>query len=912
MPDLLHRLETVLAGRYAIERELGRGGTATVFLARDLRHRRLIALKVLRPEVAAVLGSERFLREIEIAAGLTHPHILPIHDSGEADGLLYFVMPYVSGESLRARLAREGQLPVEDALRITRDIGAALSYAHTQGFVHRDIKPENILIEHGEAVVADFGLARALEAAADSRITGAGFAMGTPAYMSPEQATGPDVDARADLYSVGCVLYEMLTGEPPFTGPNAQVILARHRADLPRPVRVTRPAVAPELEQVVLRLLAKIPADRYPTTDAAIAALPATSSQTIPIAVGHGGRRRRLLLTLGGLALVMLAALATWRIWPSGQVGRSAILMADFDGPSDDPTLVDALEGLVSAELNQSKVLATMPRPAIHDALHAAGLPDTTRVTVDVGRNLAIRNAVRTVLGGSIRRVGDGRYSMLLTVLDAETGSDVVTATAVAADSDLVARAQGLARQVRRGLGERRRDIEANKPLWKVTTPSLAAYRKYATGIRLSVASQLVNSNRMLREAIALDTGFAAAWGALGMNYINMRILDSAAAALKEALRRPDRLSDAERYRLTGDAAYALDGDLPAAISAYSLYLDEVGHSMGGRNNRGLFLTALGRYEEALDDFRQAVADNRFGGQLSQIPLLNEAATLVVLGRSGEARSVARQLTGPGAVYIALLLRAADGRWAEADSLATEAETDPEAPPWLRMQAIAVQASARAAAGDPAGADKLLRLAADSHVGSEARWYEHARLLLAIAAGGSPPPLSDRASRDTMPGGILLRGLWAAARGDGAAAGPRLDSLGRLPDADRRRLRGDPEFLRALLALRSGRAREAVAIIGPAAATGENDGTNLDRVGSFALRLVAADAWAAAGQVDSAAAIGTLALESLRMPPGMIALRGLPCSLAGPRVSSWRRRAGLAPLRAAGCETLNSSQRRAP
>jgi serine/threonine-protein kinase len=908
MPDLLHRLETVLAGRYAIERELGRGGTATVFLARDLRHRRLIALKVLRPEVAAVIGSERFLREIEIAAGLTHPHILPIHDSGEAGGLLYFVMPYVSGESLRARLVREGQLPVEDALRITRDVGAALSYAHAQGFVHRDIKPENILIEHGEAVVADFGLARALEAAADSRITGAGFAMGTPAYMSPEQAAGPDVDARADLYSVGCVLYEMLTGEPPFTGPTAQVILARHRADFPRPVRVTRSAVAPELEQVVLRLLAKIPADRYATTDAAMAALPTTSSQTIPISARRRMGPRTLALAVAGLAL---AALVTWRVWPSGQVERSAILMADFDGPPDDPTLVDALEGLVSAELNQSKVLATMPRPAIRDALHAAGLAETTHVSLDIGRNLAIRNAVRTVLGGSIRRLGDGRYSMLLTVLDAETGSDVVTATAAAADSDLIARTQALAREVRRGLGERRRDIEANKPLWQVTTPSLAAYRKYASGIRLSVASQLANSNQLLREAIALDTGFAAAWGALGMNYINMRVLDSAADALREALRRPGRLSDAERYRLTGDAAYALDGDLPAAISAYSLYLDAVGHSMGGRNNRGLFLTALGRYEDALDDFRQAAADNRFGGQLSQIPLLNEAATLVVLGRTGEARTVARQLTGPGAAYIALMISAVDGRWAEADSLAGRAAADPEAPPWLRMQAIAVKASALAAAGDPASADASLRLAASGHAGSESRWYEHARLLLALAAGSAPPPLSDRASRDTLPGGILLRGLWAAARGDAAAAGPRLDSLGRLPDIDRRRLRGGPEFLRALLALRSGRPGEAIGLIGPSAVAGENDGTNLDRIGSFDLRLVAADAYAAAGRVDSAAAMGTLALSSVRMPPGMIALRGLPCSLAAPRVNDWRRRAALPPLQATGCEALHSSQGRA-
>jgi serine/threonine-protein kinase len=908
MPDLLTRLETVLAGRYEIERELGRGGTATVYLARDLRHRRQIALKVLRPEVAAVLGSDRFLREIEIAAGLTHPHILPIHDSGEAGGLLFFVMPYVPGESLRVRLAREGQLPVEDALRITRDVGAALSYAHAQGFVHRDIKPENILISHGEAVVADFGLARALEAAVDTRITGAGLAMGTPAYMSPEQAQGPDVDARADLYSLGCVLYEMLAGEPPFTGPTAQAILGRHRADQPRPLRRTRPAIPPELDQVVLRLLSKLPADRYATTDAALAALPATSSHVLPVAQARPRRARRIAVAA---VLLALGALLAWQLWPAGEVERSAILMADFDGPPDDPTLVEALEGMVSAELNQSKVLATMPRPALHDALRAAGLPDTTRVTIDLGRNLAIRNAVRTVLGGSIRRVGEGRYSMLLTVLDAETGADVVTATAAASDSDLVARAQGLAREVRRGLGERRRDIEANKPLWQVTTPSLAAYRKYATGIRLGVAYQLANSNRMLREAIALDTGFAAAWGALGMNYINMRNLDSAAIALREALQRPDRLSDAERYRLTGDAAYALDGDLPGAINAYGLYLDQVGRSMGGRNNRGLFLSALGRYEDALEDFRQAVADNRFGGQLSQIPLLNQAATLIILGRSGEARIVERQLTGPGATYIALMLRAADGQWAEADSLAVRAATDPAAPPWLRMQAVAVKASALAAAGDPPGADVVLRAAAAAQAGSEARWYEQARLLLALSAAGAPPPLSDRVSRDTMPGAILLRGLWAAARGDSAGARSRSDSLARLGEADRRRIGGGTAFLRALLALRSGRPREAVALIQPAALAGENDGTNLDRVSSIALRLVAADAYAALGRTDSAATMGSLALASTRMPPGMIALRGIPCTLARPRVVDWRRRTGRGPLRAAGCETLHSSQGRA-
>ncbi|HEU5050567.1 MAG TPA: serine/threonine-protein kinase, partial [Gemmatimonadales bacterium] len=225
MQDLLRRVEAALEGRYVVERELGRGGMAVVFMGRDVRHGRAVAIKVLRPELAASLAADRFLREIAIASRLTHPHILPLHDSGEVPPdsptgfpLLYYVMPYVEGESLRDRIQREGPLPIGDALRLARGAAAALAHAHAHGVVHRDIKPENILLEDGEAVVADFGLARALDAAADDPLSLPGLAMGTPAYMSPEQSAGAEVDARTDIYSLGCVLYEMLAGEPPFSG----------------------------------------------------------------------------------------------------------------------------------------------------------------------------------------------------------------------------------------------------------------------------------------------------------------------------------------------------------------------------------------------------------------------------------------------------------------------------------------------------------------------------------------------------------------------------------------------------------------------------------------------------------------------------------------------------------------------
>ena len=225
---------------------------ATVYLANDLRHHRQVAIKVLRPDLAAALGPERFLREIETAARLQHPHILPLHDSGDADGFLYYVMPYVEGESLRQRLVREKQLPLEDALQITGAVASALSYAHSHDVVHRDIKPENILLSGGEAVVADFGIARAVTAAGGDKLTMTGIAVGTPTYMSPEQAAGgAQLDGRSDVYSLGCVLYEMLAGEPPFTGPTAQAIIARTLTETPRPIHPMRAGVPEALDPVI-------------------------------------------------------------------------------------------------------------------------------------------------------------------------------------------------------------------------------------------------------------------------------------------------------------------------------------------------------------------------------------------------------------------------------------------------------------------------------------------------------------------------------------------------------------------------------------------------------------------------------------------------------------------------------------
>ncbi len=337
MIPILDRLTTALTGRYELERELGAGGMATVYLAQDLRHHRPVAVKVLRPELAAIIGAERFLAEIRTTANLQHPHILALFDSGEADGFLFYVMPYVEGESLRDRLRRETQLPIAEAVRIATEVGSALDYAHRHGVIHRDIKPENILLHDGRALVADFGIALALTSAgtgtgSGGRMTETGMSLGTPHYMSPEQAMGErEITGRSDVYALGAVLYEMLVGEPPFTGPSGQAIVAKVLTEEPRPLLPRRHTIPPYIEIAVLTALEKLPADRYATAADFIAALgdkhaTRTRFMAAPVATRAGVFRRFGVPAVAAAQAV--AAFAAWRAArpaPAAAVQRYAL-----------------------------------------------------------------------------------------------------------------------------------------------------------------------------------------------------------------------------------------------------------------------------------------------------------------------------------------------------------------------------------------------------------------------------------------------------------------------------------------------------------------------------------------------------------------------------------------------------------
>jgi serine/threonine-protein kinase len=415
VPTNLERVQKAFEGSYVVERELGSGGMATVYLAHDLKHDREVALKVLRPELSAALGSDRFSREIRIAARLSHPHILPLHDSGETAGIVFYVMPYAEGESLRARVDREGPLPVPEAVRILREIIDALAYAHGHGVVHRDIKPDNVMLSGRHAVVMDFGVAKAVsDAGSQNRMTTAGIAIGTPAYMAPEQASAdPNIDHRADIYAIGVMGYELLTGKPPFGGGSAAMVLSAHMTQRPKPIPELRPGVPLALSEMIMKCLEKEPENRWQSaeqmmpilealgtpsggmTPAATAAIRATRKSRprwlVPVVAATG-----LIAALGGGALLMKGKGAATDS-TSAPIRRLAVLpLQNLSGDPSQDGLVDGLHDALITELTQRSGLTVISRTSVMRYRR------TEKSLVDIAREL---NA-DAILEGSVQRSG--------------------------------------------------------------------------------------------------------------------------------------------------------------------------------------------------------------------------------------------------------------------------------------------------------------------------------------------------------------------------------------------------------------------------------------------------------------------------------------------------------------------------
>ena len=578
-----------LAGRYRIERELGRGGMATVYLAHDLRHDRQVALKLLVPELAAQLSVERFLREIRVIAGLSHPHILPLLDSGRLDaaagpsaGQPWFVMPYVAGESLRSRLDRERQLPMDAAWRIVREVAEALDFAHAHGVVHRDIKPENILLFEGRAMVADFGIARALGADAE-RMTATGMIVGTPTYMSPEQAAGDaSLDGRSDQYALACVLYEMLTGAPPFSGAKPQALIARHALDTPSPVRTIRPEVSSEVDvDVVLRrAMAKSPADRYATTSEFARALTVTPG----VAAGRGRDHRRGLLPMIGGVTVLAALAMAYRAYgahrtevASAPSNRTRIAVLPLRSVSPNPAdqyFADGMTDEIVGTLAGIGELRVIARSSLGGFAHPG-----TRSTADVARELD----VGSILGGSVRKDGE-HLRISIELSDARTGEarwqhiyDKTLTDVFAIQRDV---AVAVASALRVALVARETSQLNKRP-----TTDTAAYDAFLRAAVLTqqdrgrpgYGSAVDTAIVLLRRAVGRDSTFAPAWAALGDAYTKqifsggapVAYRDSARHAVNRALQIDPLL--AAGYTARGNLAYTKEAGWRIADALHDL-----------------------------------------------------------------------------------------------------------------------------------------------------------------------------------------------------------------------------------------------------------------------------------------------------------------------------------------------------
>ena len=645
-------LAAALADRYRLDRQLGQGGMATVYLAHDLRHGRSVALKVLRPELAAALGPERFLREIAITAQLEHPHIVPLLDSGEAAGFLYYTMPFVAGETLRQRLDREKQLPLGDAIAICGEVADALSYAHGKGVLHRDIKPENILLSGGHARVMDFGIARAVTAAGGMSLTETGIVLGTPAYLSPEQVAGDrELDGRSDLYGLGCVVHEMLAGQAPFRGPTMESLALQHLTAPAPPVTQFRPAVPQGISSAIQRALAKAPADRFDSVarfaEAIARAGTATESGTPRSNAKSKGR------WIAAAAGVTIVAGAIWLRRPStaapAEAPSVAVLPFRNLGAPDDEYFADGITEEISARLSKISGLVVISRGS------ARQYKNSTRAVQDIARELGVRYVLAGTVRTDRRADGTGQVRVAPQLIRVEgttdlpmdaytsgltpgeifaTQSRIAERVAAALDVTLLSREQQtvrrgatvdpqayeayllgryqLNRSTSRGIEEASRYFEqavARDSLFAPAHAGLAdalAQISFFPDMRLPIDGAYDRAETAARRAIALDSSLAEAHASLGFILLNgKRDWIGAERELRRAIALDSNSAPAHA---SFSDLLTLQKRYPEALAAIDRALHLEPTSPGARFQRGAVLLQLGRYDEAIAEERTALS----------------------------------------------------------------------------------------------------------------------------------------------------------------------------------------------------------------------------------------------------------------------------------------------------------------
>ncbi|MFI5245802.1 MAG: protein kinase, partial [Gemmatimonadales bacterium] len=739
MDDLRSRLETALTDSYIFERELGGGGMSRTYLARERALDRRVVVKVLAPELLAGISVERFRREVLLAAKLQHPHVVPVLTAGDVDGLPWFTMPYVDGDSLRHRLAK-GPVGINEAVSILRDVARALAYAHGQGIVHRDIKPDNVLLSTGSATVTDFGIAKAISAArttADGKqgtmLTVAGTSIGTPTYMAPEQAAGdPATDHRADLYSFGAMAYELLAGHPPFHGLTPARLLAAQMGETPKDIRTFRGDCPESLAELVMRCLEKEPSRRPQQAAAHVRVLDTltSSGSTAAAPSNHGGGRinlgKALVLWAGATAIMALAAWAATRViglpdwvfpgtlgvmfaglpiilltgyvqrvvlhsytatpqltpggssaphgtmatlaikasphlswrraWLGGGIAvggfaalvlafmvmramgvgpfgslrgkgtfgaRETLVVADFRSPAGDSTLGTTVAEALRTDLAQSSSLHVLTRANVREILGLMQRPAESVVQFELAREIATREGAKAVLDGEVVRLGKG-YVVSARLVNALDGNELVTFRETAAGEDQLIEALGkLSRSVRERSGESLRNIQASSELERVTTPSLAALRKYVEGS--AAIDELGDADRglaLLQEAVTIDSGFSMAWRKIAVALNNEeRDKPRANAAAETAFRHRARLTEMER--LLTEGYYWNKGpkvDRDKAITAYEAALVIDSTSTSALNNLAVVLGEKREYVRAEAIYRRVAGLRRtFGGAFTNL-----------------------------------------------------------------------------------------------------------------------------------------------------------------------------------------------------------------------------------------------------------------------------------------------------